>query len=111
MPPASPLPSANLSPHAHASTTHRNVPRSLARCDVRALRSLDTEPARRRRTRPARSPALLVAVFDYALYRYGQGEWVPWDVAETCQARDVACLDDGSVWVSCGDSVVRLPGC
>lgn len=53
---------------------------------------------------------VLVAVFDYALYRYGQGEWVPWDIPETCQARDVACLDDGSVWVSCGDSVVRLPG-
>jgi hypothetical protein len=52
----------------------------------------------------------LAAVLDYALYLYSDGEWVPRDIPETCLAREVACLDDGSVWVSCGDSVVRLPG-
>jgi hypothetical protein len=52
----------------------------------------------------------LAAVFDYALCRYSDGEWVPRDIPVTCLARSVACLDDGSVWVSCGDSVVRLSG-
>jgi hypothetical protein len=51
----------------------------------------------------------LWAVFDNTLYRREQGKWVPRDLAE-CRAEQVSCLDDGSVWVTCEGSVLRISG-